>query len=314
MIKIQNEHLEQYAKEHYEAIENYFNNKSAGYSIETIDKWIKSCFGHDWNFKKIILAKPSQLEELSKIFKFKCCNDFGSFHGYYNYLNQYTKVIYFNMIDNEKQPYNAYQLLENLQVFVCPYCNRNTIYNIKRTKKRTSELDHYYPQSKYPFLALSFYNLVPSCKVCNKIKLDNDDKEYINPYDDRFDMNKNMKFSIKVEDSTFYHSIKGFNIEYKYNKKISDDEKNRIGNNLDDFELKDLYQNHKDIVLELIQKEAIYNESYLDELLTQYEGTLFKNREDLQRLISGGYVSDDEIGKRPLSKLVKDISDELGLR
>jgi len=39
----------------------------------------------------------------------------------------------------------------------------------------------------------------------------------------------------------------------------------------------------------------------------------FKNREDLQRLISGGYVSDDEIGKRPLSKLVKDISNELGL-
>ena len=44
-----------------------------------------------------------------------------------------------------------------------------------------------------------------------------------------------------------------------------------------------------------------------------YEGTLFKNREDLQRLISAGYVSDDEIGKRPLSKLVKDISNELGL-
>jgi len=57
----------------------------------------------------------------------------------------------------------------------------------------------------------------------------------------------------------------------------------------------------------------IENKSYLDELLTQYEGTLFKNREDLQRLISGGYVSDEEIGKRPLSKLIKDISGELGL-
>jgi len=47
--------------------------------------------------------------------------------------------------------------------------------------------------------------------------------------------------------------------------------------------------------------------------LTQYEGTLFKNREDLQRLISGGYVSDEEIGKRPLSKLVRDVSEELGV-
>ena len=66
--------------------------------------------------------------------------------------------------------------------------------------------------------------------------------------------------------------------------------------------------------LGLIQKQAIYNESYLDELLTQYEGTLFKNREDLQRLMSGGYVRDEEIGKRPLSKLIKDISQELELK
>ena len=116
-----------------------------------------------------------------------------------------------------------------------------------------------------------------------------------------------------VPSQSFFRYCQELLDRYKYNEKISDNEKNRIVNNLDDFELKDLYQNHKDIVLELIQKEAIYNESYLDELLTQYEGTLFKNREDLQRLISGGYVSDNELGKRPLSKLIKDISQELGL-
>ncbi len=313
MIKIQNEYLEKYANEHYESIENYFIKKESGLTIETINEWIKNCFGQNWDFKKLILAKPKELEELSKIFKFKCCNNFASFHTYYSYLNQYKKNIYFYKIDGKNRDYNAYRLLENLNLSICPYCNRNSIYNIKSSKKRTSELDHFYPQSKYPFFSLSFYNLIPSCKVCNKIKLDNDDKEYINPYDDRFDMNKNMKFSIKVTSSKFYYSEKGFEIDYKYNKQISDNEKNRIDNNLDDFELRDLYQNHKDIILELIQKEAIYNESYLDELLTQYEGTLFKNREDLQRLISGGYISNEEIGKRPLSKLIKDISEELGL-
>ena len=40
---------------------------------------------------------------------------------------------------------------------------------------------------------------------------------------------------------------------------------------------------------------------------------LFKNREDLLRLISGGYINDEDINKRPLSKLIKDISEELGL-
>jgi len=313
MIKIQNEHLDKLAQNHYEAIENYFTNRKVKYSIENINSWIKNCFGKEWDFKKLVLAKPYQLEALSKTFKFKCCHDFSAFHGYYNYLNKYSEMTYYNMIDDEKRAYTAYQLIEDLKVFICPYCNRNSIYNIKSSKKRTSELDHYYPQSKYPFFALSFYNLVPSCKVCNKIKLDNDDKEYINPYDNRFDMNKNMKFSVKVTSSSFYHSEKGFEIEYKYNKQISNNEKSRIENNLDDFELKDLYQNHKDIVLELIQKEAIYNESYIDELLTQYEGTLFKNKEDLLRLVTCGYVSDEDINKRPLSKLIKDISQELDI-
>ncbi|WP_255327500.1 hypothetical protein [Lebetimonas sp. JH292] len=33
-------------------------------------------------------------------------------------------------------------------------------------------------------------------------------------------------------------------------------------------------------------------ESYLDELFKKYEGTFFRNKEDLTRLISGGYISD----------------------
>jgi hypothetical protein len=31
------------------------------------------------------------------------------------------------------------------------------------------------------------------------------------------------------------------------------------------------------------------------------------------RLVSGGYISEDEINKRPLSKLIKDISEDLDL-
>jgi hypothetical protein len=60
-----------------------------------------------------------------------------------------------------------------------------------------------------------------------------------------------------------------------------------------------------------LQKRVIYSDTYIDELFKQYEGTLFKNREDLLRLITCGYISDEEIDKRPLSKLIKDISQEL---
>ena len=62
-----------------------------------------------------------------------------------------------------------------------------------------------------------------------------------------------------------------------------------------------------------IQKKYMYDESYLDELLKKYEGTFFRNKEDLLRLISGGYINENEINKRPLSKHIKDISEQLEL-
>ena len=313
MIQIKHPHLEQFAQEHYEAIKNYIDTK-AKIKIETIDSWIHGCFGKEWDFKSLIMANPNELEKLSKIYKIKSCHDFKYFHTLYDYLNNYREKKFFLYDDKkEEKYYRAYELIKKLNISICPYCNRNTIYNLRYSKQRTSELDHFYPQSKYPFFALSFYNLIPSCKVCNKIKLDSNDKEYINPYDDKFDMNKHMKFSLKLKDSTFYHSLDGFRLNCKFDDDIADDEKQRIKNNIKDFKLHDLYQNHKDIVLELIQKNAIYNDSYINELMTQYEGTLFKNREDLLRHITCGYITDEEIGKRPLSKLIKDISQELQL-
>lgn len=313
MIKIETLKLDDLALNHYKVIKNYLQNKQGGYSLEEINDKIKSCFGDSLDFKKLILAKPHELEALSEMYKWKCCNPFNYFETLYNYLNKYDAIKFYTEEDSKKKPYRAYELVKLLGVQTCPYCNRNTIYNIKNKTKRTSELDHYYPKNKYPFFAISFYNLIPSCKVCNKIKLDNDDKKYINPYDTRFDFNKNMKFGLQIEKSSFYYSENGFNFKYKFDAKISTDEKQRIENNLNDFELKDLYDNHKDIILELIQKKEIYNDSYLDELMQKYEGTLFKNREDLLRLVTCGYVSDEDLHKRPLSKLIKDISEELNL-
>jgi uncharacterized protein (TIGR02646 family) len=303
MIKIQNEELEKLSKKHYFSIKEYIENHSK-YSISELNENIKNCFNENWDLEKLILAKPKELEELTLIYKKV---DFKFFGTLYDYFNQKDKFKFYD------KDYTAYELIKSLNINICPYCNRNGIHNLKKSKKRTSELDHFHPQSKYPFLAISFYNLIPSCKVCNKIKLDKDNKKYINPYDDRFDFNKNMKFTLKIKDSSFIFSEDGFELKYKFAKDVSSDEKRRIVNNRKDFELKDLYSNHKDIVLELIQKREIYPDSYIDDLFHQYEGTLFKNREDVLRHITGGYIEDKDINKRPLSKLIKDISEELDL-
>jgi len=63
-------------------------------------------------------------------------------------------------------------LQEENQIFICPYCQRNYIgiFNNKdATKGYTApDLDHFYLKSKYPFLAVTISNLIPSCLVCNQ--------------------------------------------------------------------------------------------------------------------------------------------------
>jgi len=282
MIKIQHEHLDKFAKEHYESLKVKLTDfpKDCKYSLE-----------------KVLTEKPEKLHEIAHWANDKTADYKFMIKKYENFTTK-------------KQEYCAYDLAKKLDVNVCPYCNINATYTvIKEDNKKITrpEFDHFYDKATHPILALSFYNLIPSCHSCNstlKGSQEFSNETHINPYSESFD--KVAKFELKIEDSTFYHAINGFDVELK-----TEDECAK--NSIKSFELDTLYQNHKDIVLELIQKNAIYNESYLDELLSQYEGTLFKNKEDLQRLIYGGYISDEEIGKRPLSKLIKDISNELGL-
>jgi len=206
----------------------------------------------------------------------------------------------------DAKTYDAYALAQSLNVMVCPYCNRNYTFTIRSKNGSTRpQFDHFYDKATYPILALSFYNLIPSCPTCNasiKRRKEFSLMTHVHPYVEGFD--EKAPFSLHVKDSSFYYNEEGFDLELgSKNAKAQ--------KNIDDFALQEIYKNHKDIVLELIQKSYMYNESYIDELMKNYEGILFRNREDLLRLITGGYVSYEDLHKRPLSKLIKDISKEL---
>lgn len=73
------------------------------------------------------------------------------------------------VFDYSKLPKDlSYKVIEETGIKVCPYCNENNIYNVCGGQKSyRSELDHFFPKSKFPFLALSLYNLIPSCNICN---------------------------------------------------------------------------------------------------------------------------------------------------
>ena len=53
----------------------------------------------------------------------------------------------------------------------CPYCNRHPLEAYPSDgKTHKGPLDHFYDKDRYPYLALSIYNLIPVCDQCNHEK------------------------------------------------------------------------------------------------------------------------------------------------
>ena len=201
-------------------------------------------------------------------------------------------------------------LAKELGVKTCPYCNREYTFSrsLKNGREVHPEFDHFYPKSEYPYLALTLYNLVPSCHTCNHLKMEHEIK--VNPYYHSFE-DKGMNFTLEdkktggVYDPENDHWVfKPHNVDIKI--KNSNDNVSRLG-------LEEVYNLHKDIVADIITKAQAYNESFYQSLVDSYRG-LGKTPEEIYRLIWGTYMTPQDYGMRPLSKFTKDVLDELEIK
>lgn len=216
------------------------------------------------------------------------------------------KDIFEKEYDNwsNRKTYGAYVFVKELGLKTCPYCNRNYTFIVdEKSGRLRPELDHFYPKSLYPFLAMSFYNLIPSCSICNHTKKDKDsfDLNLINPYDIN---NENIKFTYIPS------SIDFTNVESKkYDFENFDIEFTQTNSNIEVFKLDELYKQHKDIVLDLLIKKVYYPTSYIEELRNSFGFS----EDEIYRYLLCNYKREEDLHKRPLSKLIKDISEELDL-
>ncbi|TYQ15858.1 UNVERIFIED_CONTAM: hypothetical protein Cloal_2348 [Acetivibrio alkalicellulosi] len=225
----------------------------------------------------------------------------------------------------ETDKWSAYFLASYLDINVCPYCNRsyvNTI--ISKTGKARPELDHFYPKSIYPFFALTLYNLIPSCHICNfkKGQKDTVKERILYPYSEQF--GKGVKFTARLYNEKDLnvknklpekdlHDIKFF-FGNSNNFKIEIDETNeKIKNCKETFLLEDFYQFHKKDVRKIIKKAIVYTSSRIDELYNNYCPDLFESREEIVQMIFSNYDDEENLNTEILSKLTKDICDDLDI-
>ena len=250
------------------------------------------------NLKKLIQFKPNELASLIE-------NVYKKFPKSHYKKESLNRIFYRIFVDYGYDNLDKLKFIQNINLGSCPYCNRNYIFNINKKGSIKPEIDHFYPKSIYPYLAVSYFNLIPSCPTCNGFGAkEGKDTFYTYPISNPYELKENdFKFSISPESIDFFnveskkYDFNSFEIELYGNKA-----------NLEIFKLEELYKQHKDIVLELLIKKAYYPKSYIEEL-KKFDFT----EDEIYRYLLCNYKKNEDLHKRPLSKLIKDISEELGI-
>lgn len=286
---------------HYDALEKLILTRTEASPLNiALKKFIKT------NLKTILTGTPSEIFEINLEFKkirTKKQNPTLILKSIFNY-SEFSK--------NKK--YCAYTLAENLNIRTCLYCNRQytlTVIN-KKDQITRPEFDHFFDQGTYPLLALSIYNLIPSCHICNSTLKHTKPfnlKDYIHPYVNKDILNQ-YRYTYLPHDVT---SILGGNSKLQV-EIVSEGQPDsvRINNTKNIFKLEDIFNGHTEELTDIFDIRYKLSERYLEELMKTYTH-LGINREEIYKLAFGVHYSEDDFVRRPFSKIKKDILKELGV-
>ncbi|MEP2025407.1 hypothetical protein [Reichenbachiella sp.] len=215
---------------------------------------------------------------------------------------------------NDHNRWKAYEIIKLIGVDCCPYCNRNYITTVGSDQKKfmRADFDHFLCKKKYPYFRFSFYNLIPSCVICNqKAKgaqtTSLDDNIY--PYSDSFGSSAKFYYSPKS-----YDEIKngfGSDIRIKPLGKNSK-KKEQVIRNIELFRLNEQYSIHHKELHSIIRKKDAHPSSYIT-AIQQALPKLFKSKADTYDFIFGKSIDEKDFINQPLAKFTKDISEQIGL-
>jgi len=243
--------------------------------------------GGQFSLARLVMASPEEVYQLSKL---KITSNEG-FHD--DFIAQLGKVFQYSSLTDLLQ-----QRFRTIKCEVCYYCNRNFITNFidlhkkgSKGKRVSFQLDHFYPKSRHPHLAFTMNNFIPSCAYCNATLKRDREMTSIPPSHPDFDFHEQFKFSHSDED-ILLSPYSGPYPDYRRT-----------------FQLKAIYKEHKGVLADLRRKMQAYPKSWQTELAKYpriYKPEIIA---DLFRT----QIHEEEFDKAPLSKLLKDLGDSLGI-
>jgi hypothetical protein len=310
MVSVFYSNYKDYRDEHVSAVLRYCNRPANRiYKAAKFDAAVKTYFSpHLSDMKSLLEASAETLAKVKKYYDVLPSTTQDLIKTELNLEGLYNYFLQSKFERNDGSVYNSGYLAHRIAIPVCPYCNENYTYRFVYPAhphfRRSYDWDHIHNKDHYPFFAISFFNLVPSCKVCNFIKL-NQNQNFLNPH---LEVNTDTLFSFHFGalDLGFLQnedSIKLFILYYK-NTPYYHEIKNTVGM----AGLLARFSKHKSLIKDIINRQRIYPPEYLATLPT-FSGQIPdpNTASRLRETFFSTVFNHEGYYLRPFSKLTNDI-------
>lgn len=294
-------HLEYPEKKTLKWYENRFLKKVyESINNSTLEKGIKDIILKDGenSLKTLLLSPPEQLYSFNEKLEKELSNK-----GLWTEENRALLLSAFGydkFIAKKKDV--AYELSENIGSKTCVYCNRIYTFTVDGEKDNNKivrpDFDHWMLKTEHPLLSMSFFNLIPSCPICNRsIKLEKDFEygKHIHPYMSKSDASFSFQF-VPLPNFEWDVRIVGGSQEELNTAKL--------------LETEQLYKVHGNMeVKDIVEFSYKNSPEYLNELYSYVLNAYGSNItfSEAYKVIMGTDYEPEKFLDRPLAKLKRDI-------
>ena len=332
--KIKEEHSEWYSDNILPNIRNAYefieSQKSKSYSMKKYLELLKKIIdkGKDFVIQKELFLdyENKEIDKIIKIMKKKNKKSKSILEIRFEKLNiseEYlpNQLFCYKKLQTGNKDWNRHKLLSLIGIEICPYCQRNYIssYEENNDEKTTADLDHFYPKSLYPFLALSLYNFIPSCQICNsRFKGNKDTCDSVYLYEEGFDeLGVKFRTSKEVISETLGERYSDFYVKIDYENLKNKEDGEKVKNSIENLGLDRVYKkSHNQYIQNLLYNIEKYPENYLENCVEMFESDVDKKKqleEYFKDIVKEPYRKRIENGE-PLAKLTKDILEEFEIK
>ncbi|MBW8333166.1 MAG: hypothetical protein K0M40_14165 [Prolixibacteraceae bacterium] len=283
-----------------QAVDDFLNDRSKSHNSKQ-KQYLTKIIN---DFEKIVLATPAEIEVYSnnslkaipKLWK-------NGVNKQISFKDGLLKALNYNDLRSSFYP----KYFHKIGIKACVYCNSQLTVSTENDGNVSAkfQVDHYLDKASFPCFSISFFNLYPTCASCNNIKRNKAVNFFLYSEDSTSTAKSEFNFCFKPGSVAKYlasHSIE--DIELVFTEPNGDFQKT--------FDIEGIYNTQKDIAEELILKSKVYSKAYQNSLIKSFPA-IFTNASLSNRILIGTYCEENEIHKRPMSKFMQDIAEDLGM-